>query len=147
MNQSEVCRLERRSDLLLSTLRKFVEAAGGVSVVGPAVVAGWLIFRQRRGGNGAEATARYRFATGAVGDDAVSDGVAMIASPSVYEGRFLHPGSLSLDAAQRSSRRMDIAGGEVGFLAGPSPFVTGLPLDEPPAGARGVGETSTTKPS
>lgn len=29
MNQSEVSRLERRSDLLISTLRKFVEATGG----------------------------------------------------------------------------------------------------------------------
>lgn len=29
MDQSEVSRLEKRSDMLLSTLRKFIEAAGG----------------------------------------------------------------------------------------------------------------------
>jgi|GEM_PF-715476 len=29
MNQSEVSKLERRSDLLISTLRKFIEATGG----------------------------------------------------------------------------------------------------------------------
>jgi transcriptional regulator with XRE-family HTH domain len=33
MNQSEVSPLERRSDLLLSTLRKFVEATGGELVM------------------------------------------------------------------------------------------------------------------
>ena len=29
MDQSEVSRLERRSDMLLSTLKRFVEASGG----------------------------------------------------------------------------------------------------------------------
>jgi len=33
MQQSEVSRLERRSDLLLSTIRKFVEATGGELVM------------------------------------------------------------------------------------------------------------------
>lgn len=29
MNQSEVSRLERRSDMMLSTLKRFVQATGG----------------------------------------------------------------------------------------------------------------------
>ncbi len=33
MQQSEVSRLERRTDLLISTLRKFIEATGGELVM------------------------------------------------------------------------------------------------------------------